>query len=101
MAITDRVKLPRGLDGRFKLTAEKEAELREEIKEGVLKDAHLGLKYGVSRSKVYFMRNPKQKEKKAEAARKYQKAHYDKDDANEAMKKNRKKKQELLKRGLL
>ena len=101
MAITDRIILPRELDGRFKLTAEKEAELREEIKDGVLNDAELGLKYGVSRSKVYFMRNPKQKEKKDECARKYQKAHYDKDVTNEAMKKNRKKKQELVKRGLL
>ena len=99
MAITDRVKLPRDYDGRFKLTEEKEDELRDEIKEGVLNDAELGLKYGVSRSKVYFMRNPKQKEKNAAAVRKYQKEHYDKNLRNDAMKKNRKKKQALLKRG--
>jgi len=101
MARTDSFTLPRGFDGRFKLTEIEENKLIDEVAEGVLKDNELALKYGVSRSKVYFMRKPKQKEKKDEAAREYQKSHYDKDMRNEAMKKNRKKKQELLKRGLL
>ena len=99
MARTDSYTLPRGFDGRFKLTEVEENKLIDEIDEGVLKDNELALKYGVSRSKVYFMRNPHQKEKKDVSAREYQKAHYDKAARNEAMKKTRKKKQELLKRG--
>lgn len=66
-------KLGRNLDGRYKLTDEEDALLMGEILEGKLKDGELGLKYGVSRTKVYFMRYPEKKKKKMDDARKYQK----------------------------
>jgi len=99
--IADKLKIGRKLDGRYKLTPEKEAELMEEIAEDVLSTRELAAKYGVSISKVYFMKHPEKKAKKDEQVKKYLKEHLDKDKHNEAQKKTRRKKRELLKRNLI
>ena len=95
----DKVKLNRSLDGRYKLTPEKEKELEAEILEDILSTRELSDKYGVSISKVYFMKNPDMKKKKDETAKKFNKGNYDKDKNNEAKKKTRKKKQQLMRAG--
>jgi hypothetical protein len=94
-------KLGRKLDGRYKLTEEEETALLEEINAGVLKDSELGLKYGVSRSKVYLMRHPKVNDKKKEANRQYQKENRNKDKQDEANRKLLLKKRALTKQDML
>lgn len=101
MSWVGKKKLGRNLDGRYKLTKEEDNALMSEIKDGILKDGQLALKYGVSRSKVYFMRRPEQKKKKMEDAREYQKENYDKYAHNEANKKMLVKKKALHKKGII
>ena len=97
--ITDKVKLGRSLDGRYKLTPEKEEELVADIKDNSLSTRELADKYGISIGKVYFMKNPDKKIKRDATTKKFNKVNYNKDKHNEAQKKSRKKKQQLMRAG--
>lgn len=90
-------KIGRENDGRYALTPEQEKELTFDVAEGVLSRKEIGLKYGISISKVWQLFNPEQHKKNVEANKKNQPKYYDTKANTDAQRKHREKKAKVYK----
>lgn len=99
-SIIDKIKLPRNLDRRIKLSEQDKFEILNLIKYTDLSNAEIGTIYWVHRKTIYLMRNPKQKEKEREQyrIRRLDWRYYNKDKHREAIQNTRKYKHLIFKK---
>lgn len=90
-------KMDREVDDRYVLTPQMEMELQNDIDAGILTRKELGIKYKVSKSKIWQMCNPKQHKKNYEARKDFQKGgrYYDREKRRKDQARYRKKLKEL------
>jgi DNA-binding XRE family transcriptional regulator len=97
----DKMKLSESQDRRRKLTEAQKEKIREIYKEGEYSQRHLAEKYGVSKSLIGIIVNPKRAEKVQERIKNHWKEYYDREKLTDAAKNTRDYKKELHKKGEL
>lgn len=92
---TDKLKLPRKLDRRVRLTEQDKDEIKKLISSTNLSNQEIAEQYWVHRKTIYFIRYPDQAKKEKEQAklRRLDWRYYNKDKHREAIKEHRQYKQ--------
>lgn len=99
---SEKIKLPKQYDRRFKLSDEQRNEIREKYNKGIYSQQRLATEYHVSRRLIYFIINPDKYEISKEQYRERSKdGRYkpDKESWNKAQKEHRQYKQKLYLEG--
>ena len=99
---SEKIRLPKEYDRRVKLSDEQKKEIREEYSLGKTSHNKLALKYKVSKSLIGVIVNEKRMENMKNYIKIHWKEHQQKgEEHNEAIKRTRRYKHELYKKGLI
>jgi DNA-binding XRE family transcriptional regulator len=98
---TDKLRIPRHLDARVKLSLEDREEIKELYNTGEISQRALARKYDVSRRLISFILFPEKEAKCKQQQKERGTPKYDPDIRNRYMAKHRRRKQELYLKGAL
>ena len=96
---SDKLRIPKNLDRRRKLSDEEKDEIREKYKTGTTSHRRLAKEYNVSQKSIFLIVNPEGREKEREYQKLHWKDKYDKVKHNESIRKTRAYKLKLYQEG--